>query len=329
MRSLNKKTMFTILFTAIGRRVELLNTFADSFRNRKIGLKLLGADLNPALAPAARFVDQFFAVPRYNDPDYVKRLIDLCAKEEVDLLIPLYEPEFGLLNAHREDFKTVGAALLLSEREVLDICSDKYQTYQFFSRIPVRTPQTWLAGQVPPGVNLPLLAKPRCGMGSAGIRKVESRTELDALPKGEKLLIQEYIAGTEYTLDVLSDWYGNVIAVVPRQRLEVRGGEVVKSRTVRNQRLIDAGARVAAKLGGAGPLNLQCIVKEDDIYWIEINPRLGGGVPLSYAAGVDYPRLIYRMVQGMPVVPIIGQFEENLMMLRYDQSVFVKTDDLP
>jgi carbamoyl-phosphate synthase large subunit len=316
--------MFTILFTAIGRRVELLNTFTDSFRKRKIGFKLVGTDLAPMLSPAAQVLDKIYPVPAWNAPTYLDSLLQICAQEAVNLIIPLYEPEFNLLNAYREDFKAVGVVLLLSGREVLDICNDKYQTYQFFSRIPVKTPQTRLGGQVPPGVNFPLIAKPRDGMGSAGVRKLQSRAELDTLPQENELLIQEYITGTEYTLDVLSDWYGNVMAVVPRQRLEVRGGEVVKTRTVRNQRLIDEGARVAAKLGGVGPLNLQCIVKEDEIFWLEINPRFGGGVPLSYAAGVDYPYLIYRMVQGLPVAPIIGRFEDDLLMLRYDQSLFVK-----
>jgi carbamoyl-phosphate synthase large subunit len=316
--------MFTILFTAIGRRVELLNTFADSFRKRKIGFKLVGTDLAPTLSPAAQVLDKIYPVPAWDAPAYLDSLLQICAQEAVDLLIPLYEPEFSLLSAHREDFKTVGAALLLSGREVLDICNDKYQTYQFFSRIPVKTPQTWLGGQVPPGANFPLIAKPRYGMGSAGVRKLQCRAELDTLPQENELLLQEYIPGTEFTLDVFCDLQGNVISIVPRERLEVRGGEVVKSRTVRNQRLIDEGTYIVEQLGAAGPLNLQCIVKEDEVYWIEMNPRFGGGVPLSYAAGVDYPYLIYRMVQGMPVNPIIGRFEDDLLMLRYDQSLFVK-----
>lgn len=315
--------MFTILFTAIGRRVELLNTFADSFRNRKIGLKLVGTDLDPTLSPAAQVLDKIYPVPAWNDPSYLDSLLQICAREEVNLLIPLFEPEFIILNAHREDFKAVGTKLLLSNQNVIDICKDKYQTFRFFNQTGVKTPQTWLNQPIGNQVWFPLIAKPSHGMGSAGVRKVECQAELDFI-KGNELLLQEYISGTEYSLDVLCDLQGNVIAVVPRERMEVRGGEVVKSRTVRNQRLIEEGTRIVEQLGAAGPLNLQCIVKEDQIYWIEINPRFGGGVPLTFAAGVDYPHLIYRMAQGMPVEPIIGQFEENLMMLRYDQSFFIK-----
>jgi carbamoyl-phosphate synthase large subunit len=315
--------MFTILFTAIGRRVELLNTFADSFRNRKIGLKLVGTDLAPTQSPAAQVLDKIYPVPAWNDPSYLDSLLQICAQEEVNLLIPLYEPEFNLLNAHREDFKAAGTTLLLSNQNVIDICKDKYQTFRFFNQTGVKTPQTWLNQPIGNQVWFPLIAKPRRGMGSAGVRKVECQAELDLI-KGNELLLQEYISGTEYSLDVLCDLQGNVIAVVPRERLEVRGGEVVKSRTVRERRLIDDGVRVAAKLGGAGPLNLQCIVKEDQIYWIEINPRFGGGVPLTFAAGVDYPYLIYRMAQGLPVTPLIGRFEADLLMLRYDQSFFIK-----
>jgi carbamoyl-phosphate synthase large subunit len=315
--------MFTILFTAIGRRVELLNTFADSFRNRKIGLKLVGTDLDPTLSPAAHVLDKIYPVPAWNDPSFFDSLLQICSREKVNLLIPLYEPEFNLLSSHREDFKAAGTTLLLSNQDVIDICKDKYQTFRFFNQTGVKTPQTWLNQPIDNQVWFPLIAKPRRGMGSAGVRKVECQAELDLI-KGNELLLQEYISGTEYTLDVLCDLQGNVIAVVPRERMEVRGGEVVKSRTVRNQRLIGEGTYIVEQLGAAGPLNLQCIVKEDQIYWIEINPRFGGGVPLMFAAGVDYPYLIYRMVQGLPVEPMIGQFEENLMMLRYDQSFFIK-----
>jgi carbamoyl-phosphate synthase large subunit len=315
--------MFTILFTAIGRRVELLNTFADSFRNRKIGLKLVGTDLDPTLSPAAHVLDKICPVPAWNDPSFFDSLLQICSREKVNLLIPLYEPEFNLLSSHREDFKAAGTTLLLSNQDVIDICKDKYQTFRFFNQTGVKTPQTWLNQPIDNQVWFPLIAKPRRGMGFAGVRKVECQAELDLI-KGNELLLQEYISGTEYTLDVLCDLQGNVIAVVPRERMEVRGGEVVKSRTVRNQRLIGEGTYIVEQLGAAGPLNLQCIVKEDQIYWIEINPRFGGGVPVMFAAGVDYPYLIYRMVQGLPVEPMIGQFEENLMMLRYDQSFFIK-----
>jgi carbamoyl-phosphate synthase large subunit len=316
--------MFTILFTAIGRRVELLGTFTDSFRKRNIELKLVGTELNPTLSPAVHFLDKVYPVPAWSEPSYLDNLLRICAQEDVNLLIPLYEPEFNLLSVHREAFAAVGVTLLLSDQKVLGICQDKYQTAQFFNQIGVKIPETRLINQVDPDVKFPLIAKPRFGMGSIGVRKVESLEKLGKIPKGLELLFQEYITGAEYTLDVCCDLEGRIIAVVPRERLEVRGGEVTKSRIVRNQRLIDEGIYIVEKLGAAGPLNLQCIMRADQIYWLEINPRFGGGVPLSYAAGVDYPDLLYRMVQGIPVASMIGRFEDDLLMLRYDQSVFVK-----
>lgn len=316
--------MFTILFTAVGRRVELVNTFRNSFQKNGIALRIVGADLAPAEAPASRFVDRVIQAPPCTDSGYGDFLLQLCGSEKVDLLIPLYEPEFELLNANREAFAALGTFLLLAERRVLEICQDKYQTYQFFTQTQVSVPQTCLGNERPLPQRYPLVVKPRRGMGSNGIFKVDSPAGSHILPDTPEFIIQEYIGGTEYTLDVFCDGQSNVVAVVPRERMEVRGGEVIKSRTVIHPRLVNEGVKLVEALGPVGPLNLQCIIRDGAIYWLEINPRFGGGAPLSYAAGVDYPLILYCMTKHQPVAPLIGQYEDALLMLRYDQSVFVK-----
>jgi carbamoyl-phosphate synthase large subunit len=152
---------------------------------------------------------------------------------------------------------------------------------------------------------------------------VDSFAELGyILRQHSELIIQEFIPGQEYTLDVLADLKGQVLSVVPRERLEVRSGEVSKSRTVYRVELIEQGKGIVEKLGAIGPITVQCIDSGEALYWLEINPRFGGGVPLSIHAGVDYPYLLYQMSREQKIQPLIGQYNHNLTMLRYDQAVY-------
>jgi carbamoyl-phosphate synthase large subunit len=145
-----------------------------------------------------------------------------------------------------------------------------------------------------------------------------------ALRYDQDMIVQQFISGIEYTVDVLADFAGQVLAVVPRERLEVRSGEVSKGKTVDRPDIMEQAVAIVEKLGAIGPLTLQCMDTGSEIYWIEMNPRFGGGVPLAIQAGVDYPYILYQLVQGQKVQPCIGQYKKNLVMLRYDQAVYVK-----
>lgn len=317
--------MFTILFTAIGRRVELVKAFQASFENKSIEAKVIGVDTNPLRASAGYFVDEVFSVPRVSEAGYIKALLKICKREKVDLVIPLFEPEFAILDAHRQAFLNGSTMVLLSNQKALQICSNKFHTYTFFTELGVKTPVTWLGGHFSEDIPFPLFVKPCSGMGSQGAKKVVCPMELaSALRYDQAMIVQQFISGTEYTVDVLADFAGQVLAVVPRERLEVRSGEVSKGKTVDRPDIMEQAVAIVEKLGAIGPLTLQCMDTGSEIYWIEMNPRFGGGVPLSIQAGVDYPYMLYQLAQGQKVQPRIGQYKKNLLMLRYDQAVYVE-----
>ncbi len=319
--------MFTILFTAIGRRVELIKAFQASFKEKKIEARVLGVDIDPMFASAGYFVDKVFPVPRFNEAEYVRSLLEICKTEKVDILLPLFEPEFPILDEQRQAFLEFGTFVLLSNKNALQICNDKFNTFKFFTESGVKTPPTWVTSALPGDLSFPLFVKPSSGMGSQGAKKVLSSLELDnALRYGEDMIVQQYISGTEYTLDMLTDFDGRALSVVPRERLEVRSGEISKGKTVERPDLIEQAVDIVEKLGAIGPLTLQCMDTGNEVFWIEINPRFGGGVPLAIHAGVDYPNILYRLTQGEKVIPFIGQYTKNLVMLRYDEAVYTKIE---
>ncbi|MCG8513356.1 MAG: ATP-grasp domain-containing protein, partial [Halanaerobiales bacterium] len=187
------------------------------------------------------------------------------------------------------------------------------------------TPLTFLPGQLKKH-KFPLLIKPRCGQGSQQVFKLNNQKEYDFFTAYiDDPIIQEYIEGTEFTIDTVSDLTGRLIAAVPRKRIEVRGGEVSKAVTVKEERLINWTKEIIEGMKMIGPANLQAIITpEDEIKFIELNPRFGGGVPLSYQAGVNYPKIITSLIKKEEVKPFLGEFEDGLAMLRYDCPLFKK-----
>lgn len=308
-----------ILLTAIGKRVQLIKYLKKS-------CEVFGTDCGD-LAPAVHFVDKFFKVPRYNEEGYIDELIYICKKESISILIPLFEKEYKLLLENKERIIKVGTKLLLSPFKTIDCFNDKYKAYEFFKRNNINTPKTYSKEDLSCSSKLlsfPLIVKPIDGMGSSNVFKAKNKKELTFfIDYIENPIIQEYIEGTEYTIDVLCDFKGKVISVVPRERIEIRSGEVSKSRTIKDFNIINATINLCSKTKFIGPITIQCIVTpKGDIKFIEVNPRFGGGVPLTFEAGVDYGRYFELMYKGEEITPIIGEFKE-LTMLRYDEAVFL------
>lgn len=311
-----------ILLTAIGKRVQLINCLKNS-------CKVVGTDISE-MAPAMHFVDKFYKVKKFQEEGYIDQILSVCEKEKIDFLVPLYEKEFSMLCDYRAYFEAKGTKLILSGKNIIEICNDKWKTYEFFRKNNIKCPNTYLKNNIPYDVRFPLIIKPFNGMGSQGVFKIKNLKELKFfLEYIENPIVQEFIEGTEYTIDVLCDLKGKVIFEVPRERLEVRAGEVSKTRTVKNKNIISKVNELCEKLNSEyddekliGPLTLQCILdKNDDVYFIEINPRFGGGVPLTFKAGGDYGAYFNKMNKG-ETIETLKDFEE-ITMLRYDEGIYI------
>lgn len=321
---------FTVLFSCIGRRVALLNAFRRAAEELSLQGRMLGAD-SSSCSPALQLCDRGFVVSPCNDNGYVDELVDICRDEGVDLLIPLIDTELRVLAGHNDDFAAVGTMLCLSSSEAVQICSNKRRTHDVLSRAGIDTPRLFNYSDIS-DADLPLFMKPCDGSSARDIHKLENRAQLDfyhnELPQA---IIQEYLSGQEYTLDIFSDFQGRPRCAVPRKRIEVRGGEVSKSMTVRDEELIRAGlAAVRAVPGIIGPTTLQCFRTDAGrISVIEINPRFGGGVPLSIRAGANSPKWTIQCALGRSPQIDPMAFEDQLLMLRYDDAVFVSEGNLP
>lgn len=319
----------SVLFTSVGRRVELVRSFRRAYESLGLAGHVVGLDIDP-LAPALQVVDRPYLVPRLRSRDFVPTLVEICEREAVGLVLPLIDPDIGVLACHREQIEATGARVGTVAVPAVEITDDKWLTTQFFRSLGLATPATWLPQTLDPATaHYPLFLKPRRGSAAKDTHRVDCARELafflDYVPDP---LIQELLPGPEITSDVVCDADGTLLGIVSRRRIEVRTGEVAKGVTVRDPRILEACARIARALPATGPITVQCMMRDDVPHFTEINARLGGGIPLGIAAGVDAPRLLLARMAGLPLaIPPLGEYRTGLYMTRFDDSFLLTESD--
>jgi carbamoyl-phosphate synthase large subunit len=291
----------------------------------EIPVRVVAADMNP-LSVGFRLSDGQAIVPGASAPDFIGRVLDLCAAEGIRVVFPILDEELQGFADHQGDFLAAGVTVVTNAPHVVRVAKDKYETYRFCDAHDIRAPASFLPHERDRmlGARFPLIVKPRAGRGSAGVFKAHDVQQLDffcgyvADP-----LVQECITGTEYTIDILTTFEGDTLGVVPRERIQTKAGMSVKGRTVKDRRLIEYGRRVAQTVGLFPRGNVQCMDDGKDLYLIEINPKFAATLPLTVRAGVNMPLLLVKMCLGEPVRREIDDWEDDLTMLRYWQEIYI------
>ena len=318
-----------ILITAASRRVALIRAFGRALRRLGLNGNVITTDLN-RLSPGLYFGDHHYIAPLTTDPEYIPLIKSICSKERVHLLIPTIDDELPIFGRHRCEFEEMGVRVAVSGEQTGHVCNDKYASYRFFNKRGIPFARTWLPEELNrENMKYPLFLKPRSGRGSIGAFTIKNRRELDFFVKYvHGAIIQEFLEGTEYTIDVLADFDGRVISVVPRERMVVRAGVSDRGRTFRHSGLIKLAIETAGVMKLRGAANIQVKLDGDKAVIFEVNPRFSGGIPLTIAAGADFPGWLIEMCLGRGPEPCIGGFTDGLMMTCYEEALFLTPDDV-
>jgi carbamoyl-phosphate synthase large subunit len=312
-----------VLVTAASRRVPLVQAFRAALDSSGVRGRVLATDVNP-LSPAVHVADAWHRVPLATDPTYIDELLALCRRERISLLVPTIDDELEVLSRSVDRFAGLGTRVAVSPEETNRICNDKYDTCVHLRARGIAAAASFLPLQLPIDPRFPLFVKPRVGRGGVGAFPVRNARELEFfLEYVEMPILQEYLDGPEFTIDMLCGFDGRPLAIVPRERVVIRAGVIDRGRTVHNERLIDLARQVAGVLHCVGAVNVQCRLVGDVPVVFEINPRFSGGIPLTIAAGADFPRLLVELTAGRRVSPRIGEFQGDLWMTNYESSIFL------
>lgn len=313
-----------VLITAASRRVPLIQAFTQALERLGIVGHVITTDMNP-FSPGLFFSDRHYIVPLTTDPRYIPIIKSICFKERIHLLIPTIDDEIPLFGLHSHTFREMGVWVAVSRHRTGSLCADKHRTARFLDQRGIAAARTWLPSHLEfSALKYPLFLKPRCGRGSVGAHPIADEEELKFyLQKVDDPVVQEFLPGREFTLDVLADFDGNLISVVPRERLVIRSGVTDRGKTWKSPSLISLGERAARALSIVGPANIQVMWNDPEAKVFEVNPRFSGGIPLTIAAGADFPSWLVRMRLGRKVRPRIGEFSDGLVMACYEASIFL------
>lgn len=328
-----------ILLTSAGRRAYVI----DYFKQCK-GIEKVYAS-NSEYTIALKRADGYFISPLIYDTEYITKLIEFCRREQISALLSLFDIDLLVLARHREEFEAAGVRLILAPAPFVEICNDKWATYQFALSEGLQSPKSWLDVEevcraIESGeYHYPILMKPRWGMASLGIYKAENEAELRLLSEkchreifrshlkyesgmtpDRAIIYQEVMTGEEYGLDVINDLDGNYVATFAKQKVAMRSGETDLGRTADSAPFEELAQRIAAVSGHEGILSVDCFKNERGIFLLEMNCRISGHYPLAHLAGVNYPQQLVDWLHGKPT---------NEELLRFRSGLYIVKDLMP
>lgn len=323
------KNNVNVLVLSAGRRVELINCFKAAKSELKISGKVYAADITTT-APALYFAEGYFILPRIGEKEYIEELTRICKENEISLVVPTIDTELEILALNKEKIeKESGAKVLISNSESVGICCDKIRTAEYFKAHGFGAPEYVMESRIKSGeYKFPLFIKPKDGSSSINAFKITDKKQLDFfLDYVKNPIVQECVSGKEYTVDCFSDFEGNIITIVPRIRLATRSGEVLKGKIDKNRTVISEVRKLIESLKFIGQITVQCFLCDSgEVKYIEINPRFGGGAPMSIQAGADSCRNLYKLLMGEKL-KYNEDYEDGLTFSRFDSSVKVQSEN--
>jgi carbamoyl-phosphate synthase large subunit len=281
--------------------------------------------MQPQLSAACNVSDQYFQVKRVTDPHYIDELIALCVDNQIKMVVPTIDTELLVLAQNKERFNKADIQVIISSTSFVEKCRDKRMINTFFMEKGIDVPRPVEKNNP----TFPLFIKPYDGSLSADTYLIKTADDLrDYHLNNERFLFMEYIdkqEHDEYTVDMYFDRNHQVKCIVPRKRILIRAGEINKGTTCKNAIVPFLKEKLGAIDGAIGCLTVQVFFNNTTgrIIAIEINPRFGGGFPLSYRAGANYPLWLIQEYFNNQSIDYTEDWENGMLMLRYDDEIIV------
>lgn len=320
-----------LLITSVGRRTSLIEYFKHEFKGEG---EIHVTDCN-SYAPALYFADQYHIVPKIDDPNYIEAIIDICRKHEIRGILSLIDPELTLLGKNVSFFDKENIEIFGSPYEESLRWYDKYESYLYCLRNGISMPRTYKAvndalDDIQKGeINFPIMIKPRYGSASLGVNMVNNEGELQKLwITDTDQILQERISGKEYGVDCYVDAISNdIIDIFIKNKINMRSGETDKAVSTDNEEIKNLAKELLGKSGMKGPVDIDVLEQDGKYYILEVNPRFGGGYPLAYECGCNFPRYILNNFKGKINSPRITAYENGVIMMKHDRILLIRGEN--
>ena len=322
-----------ILITSVGRRGYIVDYFKEALGGK--GKVIVGN--SSFLSPAFSHADEYVITPLIYSDEYIPFLLDYCIQKKINFVISMFDVDLLVLAKNKELFYRNGINLIVSAQGVIEICNDKWKTYEFLTANEINVPRCYLTlGECCKAIEgneikFPIVVKPRWGMGSLAFFVANSLKELETfadvceneieksylkyeseIEKDRMVLFQEYIHGEEYGVDVINDLSGNHVVSIVKKKMSMRAGETDAACVIKDVEIEAISKKISDVLRHIGNLDVDILVSKSGIFVLEMNARFGGGYPFSHMSGIDLPTALIRWVNNNPI-------KEELTIKEYNQ----------
>ncbi len=314
-----------ILFLGGAKRVSLAEYFIESGKAKNINVNIFSYELTPYVP--IDIVGKVIIGLKWNDPQIYNHLIETVTTYNINIILPFLDPAILIACSLKKELPDV--FIPCSNAEICNITFDKKRSAEWFAKEGFPIPKDYSDSDSIK--EFPIILKPRNGSASKGLQVINNPKEFYEFAKVHLLddyLIQQYICpAIEYTVDAYISCQRKIISIVPRVRLETVGGEAIRTITERNESIISLSKDIITKGQFQGPITIQFLKEEKSgtPYLMEINPRFGGGVIASIAAGANTSSCIIDEFLGVEPSPII-EWRENILITRYLKEVVFQCD---
>ena len=317
-----------ILILSCGTRNKVVQYFKKALAGRGT---VVATDMSPN-APALYEADKYHIVPRMTAPGYIDVIFDICRKEKIVGVLSLIDPELSLLAKHADEFAALGTTVIGSSYDLCEQSLDKMWMFRWLTEHGYRCAKSYVEKEafyadVEAGaISYPVFVKPVQGSASISISKVYDKETVELLfAHSDNLMIQEFLNGQEIGADVYIDMIsGEIVSIFTKKKLVMRAGETDKAVSFKDEKLFQLIETFVKEAGFRGQIDIDIFEIDGEYYISEVNPRFGGGYPHAYECGCDHMTLICNNLQGIANEKNIGSYEEDLVMMKYNEIMIRK-----
>lgn len=310
-----------ILILSAGTRNKIVQYFKNAVGSEGT---IIATDMSE-LAPAVYEADKFYKVPRITEEGYIDIIFDICKKENINGVLSLIDPELSLLAQYKDEFEALGVTVIGSSYELCERALDKMEMYEWLSTHGYKCAKSYVDKEafyadIEQGlIQYPVFVKPVCGSASIAISKVHDKETIELLfSHSDNLMIQELLDGQEIGADVYIDMISKeVVSIFTKKKIVMRAGETDKAVSFKDENLFALIKSFAEESGWLGQIDIDIFDVDGEYYISEVNPRFGGGYPHAYECGCNHIMMILNNLKGLENEKAIGEYEENLYMMKY------------
>jgi carbamoyl-phosphate synthase large subunit len=252
------------------------------------------------------------------------RLEYIKEKEGIEAFIPNLDAELPLYIKHRDEIEAMGIKLCLPSAENFKL-RNKNRLDKLSKELNILYPTTYEIStigeleELREVLDFPIMVKGNYYKAYMAYNLQSAAESFFKISNewGFPILIQEVVHGEEINLVGIGDGKGELKGAVAIKKLTTTDiGKIWTGVTIANDKLMQIAQDFMKKSLWEGPFELECIVNQDDVFLIEINPRFPAWVFFATEVGINLPQMLVEIMQGIDVEPQL-EYPLNKMYVRY------------